>query len=108
MPTYRYEVFAEHGDCGCQLERVCSIVEMTTFEAGPPLPRCAHGNFLGRNFNMRRSPVFHEGFYDNLGPEPIYVTSMDQLKRAARDTGNYSHYAQDMGGMFGAKEGRWV
>lgn len=106
MPTYRYHVPRELRTCQCEIERFCSIEEMLVFERSAP--RCGHGNLLERIFSMRRSPQFHAGVYEHLGPEPIYCSTMQELKTAARENGSYSLYAEDMGGMFRAKEGRWV
>ncbi len=38
---------------------------------------------------------FHEGWYEHLGPEPVYVKSMDQLKRICEERGLTSRYVED-------------
>lgn len=38
---------------------------------------------------------FKEGWYEHLGPKPIYISSMKQLREVAKENGVYSHYAED-------------
>lgn len=102
MPTYRYVCSEGHS-----LERECSIKEMETFEALLNIcPQC--GQLLGRDFSIGRPIVFHAGFYEHISETGQHISSMGELKKVARDNGNYSQYAEDMGSAFLAKEGRWI
>lgn len=38
---------------------------------------------------------FHEGWYEHLGPEPVYVKNMNQLKRICEERGLTSRYVED-------------
>ena len=103
MPTYRYECTKGH-PWG---EKIMTIAEMEVFEiALPKCPRC-HAEVI-RDYRTRRHLVFKEGFYEHISEDGAYVSSMADLRRIARDNGNYSEYAEDLGSAFGAKEGRWI
>ena len=103
MPNYSYEC-----DDGHRVERSCTIAEMETWERyAPNCPACAGA--LRRDYDIRRHILFHEGWNEHVSEAGAYISSMDQLKRVARENGNYSQYALDLGGAFpGSREGRWV
>ena len=103
MPTYHYECPNEH-----LVERLCSIAEMEEFEGiSRPCPEC--GKRLLRLLRPGQPTVrFHEGFYEHVSDDGAHISSMSDLKRIARENGNYSHYAEDLGGLWRAKEGRWI
>lgn len=110
MPTYQYICKHQH-----ITERVCTIAEMETFESMLGKHRCTH-KIEGRRCNCkmirlyapRRHITFHEGFYEHTTEDGVYCSSMQELRTAAREAGNYSGYAEDLGGAFGAKENRWI
>lgn len=102
MPTYRYFDENDHA-----LERVCSIAEMTTFENRRYNCRECGLPWI-RSYATGRHISFHEGFYEHISEKGEYISSMSDLKRIAKENGNYSQYAEDLGGAFRAKEGRWI
>lgn len=104
VPTYHYLCDA----CDQSNVRVCSIAEMEDFEGTTGALRCACGDEMRRDLRMRRSPAFKAGFYEHVSEGGAHCETMQELKSAAHAAGNYSTYAEDMGSMFGAKEGRWI
>lgn len=100
MPRYTYECPKGH-----QLERICTISEMETFEAHHMF--CSCGEDLKRVYHVQKPIAFHEGVYEHVGPEPVYISSAQQLHDVTERNGLYSRYAEDMGGMFGRKRNRW-
>lgn len=106
MPTYTYKCQA----CSEEFEVVCPIAEMEQFEAQLSKVRCSGCGMraLQRALRLSRHITFHEGFYEHISADGAWISSMGELKRVARENGNYSGYAQDMGSAFGAKEGRWI
>lgn len=101
MPTYHYECPDGH-----KLDMWCTIAEMEEFEAAGPACEC--GKALVRDLRTRRHLTFKEGFYEHISEKGEYITNMNDLKRIARDNGQYSQYAEDLGSAFRAKEGRWI
>lgn len=102
MPVYHYECKQGHKE-----DLWCTIAEMEEFESSDP--RCAVcGEAAIRDLRTRRHLTFREGFYEHISERGEYISSMADLKRVARDNGQYSQYAEDLGGAFGAKEGRWI
>jgi len=101
MPVYHYECPDGH-----KFDLWATIEEMEDFESGKM--ECECGRVLIRDLRTRRHMVFREGFYEHISEKGEYISNMQDLKRIARDNGNYSEYAEDMGGLFGAKEGRWI
>jgi hypothetical protein len=102
MPTYRY-------DCGCPngLEIICSIADMLAFESEER--KCKDcDQTLVRSYRARKHISFRAGVYENIGEDPIQINSAQQLVDECRKRDNSSVYMKDMGGMFGAKENRWV
>jgi hypothetical protein len=83
-----------------------TIAEMGAFEAA--LPICACGKPLHRNYSTQKHVKFHEGIYENVADDPMYISSAQQLVDECRKRNNTSQYMADMGGMFGAKENRWI
>jgi hypothetical protein len=49
---------------------------------------------------------FREGWYEHIGDDPIYVSSMDQLKRECSARGETSLYERET--SYGTKPKRWV
>ena len=106
MPTYRYECDCTKGN----YELVMSIADMEVYER-ESLPKCVCFDCrrpMRRSLAMQRPIMFHEGFYEHVCDEGAYVSNMSDLRRIAREAGNYSQYAEDMAGAFRAKEGRWI
>jgi predicted nucleic acid-binding Zn ribbon protein len=104
MPTYSYQCQA----CNRSYDEEMTIAEMLARDAQTIVCRCS-GTVVHVLRPARRHISFHEGFYEHVSEKGEHITSMDQLKRIARENGNYSHYAEDLGGAFpGSKEGRWV
>lgn len=102
MPVYHYECKQGHKE-----DLWCTIAEMEEFEA--TTQRCVVcGELLIRDLRTRRHLMFHEGFYEHISEKGEHISSMADLKRVALQNGNYSEYAEDFGGAFGAKEGRWI
>lgn len=104
MPSYTYQCTK----CNKVEERICSIEEMEAFESGPMLHDKPCGGKMQRIYAPSRPVRFRSGWYEHLGPEPVYIESMQQLHDVAEKNGNYSHYAEDMGGLFGRKRRVWV
>lgn len=102
MPTYTYECPDGH-----RQDRVMTIAEMSEFEGTPQ--KCHCNSFMVRVLMPpRRHVTFHEGFYEHVSEDGHHVSSMSELRRIAKENGNYSVYAEDLGGLFRAKEGRWI
>lgn len=101
MPLYTYTC-----DEGHSLDRFCTIAEMEAFEITSP--KCECQRELRRVYAPRRHLMFHEGFYEHTTEEGVYCSSMQELRSAAREAGNYSEYAETLGSAFGAKENRWI
>lgn len=106
MPQYTYACT----QCEWSEDRIGSIAEMEVWDDEPPPPcaHCATGYIYHALRPMQKHVKFFEGFYEHISPEGEYITSMEQLKRVAKENGNYSRYAEDHGGLFRAKEGRWI
>jgi len=104
MPTYIYACQDGH-----RLERICTIAEMEDWEHRLPFCRhCGHSWRRDYGASVQRPVVFHEGFYEHVSPDGAQVSNMSDLRRIAKENGNYSNYAEDLGGLFRAKEGRWI
>ena len=103
MPTYHYRCERDHLH-----ERISSIAEMEEYEAC--MQRCPEcGKPLHRELSLGQKTVrFKEGFYEHISENGEHISSMGDLKRIAKENGNYSRYAEDMGGLWRAKEGRWI
>jgi hypothetical protein len=101
MPTYRYECTNGHPH-----EHIMTIAEMEVFEIARP--ECHCGAFLRRNYSTQKHVKFHEGLYEHVADDPMYISSAQQLVDECRKRDNTSQYMADMGGMFGAKENRWI
>ena len=39
---------------------------------------------------------FHSGWYEHLGPDPIYIKNKQQLRQVCKDNGKGSRYLDDM------------
>lgn len=103
MPLYHYE--CTH--CARKSEQWSTIAQM--LEAERLGIFCTHCNEpLRRDYAPQRHVTFHEGLYENIADDPIYITSAQQLTNECRERGNSSVYMKDMGGLFGAKENRWI
>lgn len=102
MPVYHYECKEGHKE-----DLWCTIAEMEEFEGNGPRCVICDGDLI-RDLRTRRHLLFREGFYEHISENGAYISSMSELKRIAKDNGNYSEYAEDFGGAFGAKEGRWI
>ena len=101
MPSYRYRCLNGH-----ELERFCSIDAMEAFES--TAPACTCGEALARDYSIQKPIAFHEGVYEHVGPDPVYISSAQQLNDVCERNGLYSRYAEDMGSLFGRKRNRWV
>ena len=103
MPLYHYECPDGH-----KIDLWATIEEMEDFESGKM--ECECGRMLVRDLRSRRHISFHEGFYENISKKGEWIDSMDKLKRVAEENGQYSEYAEDMGGLFcrGNGRGRWI
>lgn len=102
MPNYSYECVNGHQD-----ERTCSIAEMEEFEAGKPA--CACGAPLQRVYRSQKPVRFHEGWYEHIANDPVYITSAQQLADVARQNGNRSLYMKEMGTLWNVKpDNRWI
>lgn len=102
MPTYHYLC----NSCEKKLEVFSTIAVMEAAEAAGM--RCECGDPLRRDYKPKRHVVFCEGVYENIGDEPIQINSAQQLVDECQKRGNSSVYMRDMGGLFGAKENKWV
>lgn len=103
MPLYTYQCPL----CPKPLELWFTIEEMECKEAqGIECPLCAI--HVKRVFAPRRHVKFHEATYEHIGPDPIHITTSQQLVDECNKNGNRSAYMEDMGGLFGVKKGRWV
>lgn len=101
MPSYSYKC-----EDGHELERTCSIAEMLEFEKQPT---CTCGKATQRVYHSQKPVRFHEGWYEHIGPEPVYITSAQQLADESRKHGNRSKYMRDMGGLWNIKsDNRWI
>ncbi len=109
MPSYTYRCSAGH-----ELDRICSIAQMETFESYPHLCEvmvkkgrpCER--LLQRVYRVQPPVRFREGWYEHIAPDPVYITSPQQLQDVARRHGNRSKYMQDLGGLWNVKDGREV
>lgn len=102
MPTYSYAC-----DDGHRQEMFMSIAEMLQFEATPQV--CSCGQSLVRLLDVRRHISFHEGFFEHISEAGAHIANMSDLKRIAAENGNYSQYAEDLGGAFPrSNSGRWI
>lgn len=102
MPIYTYQCPVGHS-----WDKMCSIDEMTKFEQDPQ--QCVCGRVVARVLvPPRRHVTFKAGFYEHISPDGAHVETMGELRRIAKENGNYSVYAEDLGGLFKAKEGRWI
>lgn len=102
MPTYRYECHSGH-----VAERVCSIAEMEAFEQAG-IPPCPCGHPMLRSYAMQKPIAFHAGWYEHVGPEPVYISNMQQLHDTCEKNGLYSRYAENHGGLFKRSRNRWI
>jgi predicted nucleic acid-binding Zn ribbon protein len=104
VPVYTYAC-----DQGHEEEWVLSIADMERYDHDPyrKCPNCLE-LLTHRLTPPRRHVVFHEGFFEHVSESGAYCSNMSELKRRALEAGNYSQYAEDLGGLFRAKEGRWV
>lgn len=110
MPTYHY--ICKHGHI---TEKVMTIREMEFHDSRLNAYRCVAKHEgrrcncqMRRHFAPKRHVTFHEGFYEHTTEDGVYCSSMQELRSAAREAGNYSVYAEDMGSLFRAKDNRWV
>lgn len=104
MPTYSYSCSTGH-----EVVLVMTIAEMEAFERSVPIPcLVCHGRLTRLLSQPRRHVVFHEGFYEHVSEAGAHVSNMSDLRRIAKENGNYSQYAEELGGLFKAKEGRWI
>ena len=53
------------------------------------------GEVLIREIGVGRYIPFKEGWYEHIAKDPIYISSMRQLKRECADRGLTSIYAED-------------
>jgi len=110
VPTYTYQC-----DEGHQVELVMTIAQMEEYEAHEqrcfaPWGRDSKCCNLMHRILMppRRHVTFHEGYYEHVSEDGAHISNMSDLRRIAKENGNYSLYAEDLGGLFRAKEGRWI
>lgn len=107
MPTYTYEC----PECSGQSEQIGTIAEMLEWDdphyVGVICPAC-QARMVHILLPPRRHVVFQAGFFEHVSEDGVHATNMSDLRRAAKEAGNYSVYAEDLGGLFRAKEGRWV
>ena len=103
MPTYTYEC----PSCQRSWDEVWTIAEMEARERqGSACEHCQ--GIVRRVLAFNRPVIFKEGFHEHISENGAYITNMSDLKRIAKENGNYSIYAEDLGGLFRGKEGRWV
>lgn len=103
MPTYSYSCSTGH-----EVVLVMTIAEMEAFERSTPMPCPGCPGSLTRLLARPRNIAFHEGFYEHVSEAGAYISNMSDLRRIAKENGNYSQYAEELGGLFKAKEGRWI
>jgi hypothetical protein len=79
MPLYLYAC----EKCSYEEERWMTIVEMEEFE------KCLNKHIMcnapiSRVFRPKRHVTFHEDVYENVGPNPLHITSAQQLQDRAK------------------------
>lgn len=85
MPTY----LVHCKSCNLDEEHFVSIAERHNIEMS-----CGHVGELRITSAAKYHP-FPEGWWEHLGPEPVYVSSKKQLKRECEERGLYSRYLLD-------------
>lgn len=84
----------------CRLE-----AEYVVDEKGPENCKRCNSVQLELRFGRPALHFFRKGIYENIGPDPIEISSMDQLKRECDKHGVTSHYERDT--SHGTKPKRW-
>lgn len=87
MPLYDFKCESE--DCG-------KIFEALSKWEDKDFKRCSSCDSPTQCLlSAPRHIPFHEGWYEHLGPEPVYVTSKRQLKDICEKNGKGSVYLDD-------------
>lgn len=87
MPTYDYKC----PECGHESERVCKIAERNDQYCECCMTQMKQVHKAPNNANI----FFKEGWYEHIDFDPIYISSMKQLKDETSKRGQTSVYAED-------------
>jgi len=80
MPLYDLKC----NSCGFEFETLCRIASY------PTCPRCSANVRL--LIKRVRTKLFPAGWWNDIGPEPIYISSRSQLKKECDKHGVYAKY----------------
>lgn len=79
------------------------------YAPGDPEVRCpVCGVVCDQDFNMPRLQFFHEGWQEHIAEDPIYVSSMRQLREECDKRDCRSTYDQESGVHYDRGRKRWV
>ena len=85
MPIYDFQCNV----CGESSEQFLKIEERHKAVC----PTC--GGAVRQVLKPSKVILFREGYYDHIGPDPIYCKSMKELREACKEHECYSQYAED-------------
>lgn len=104
MPLYLYKCT----NCQYEEEKWMTIAEMELFESRANRHISCVTGTIERVYAPKRHVTFHEDIYENIAPDPIHITSAQQLQDECRKNEVSSNYMSDMSGLFRAKKNLWV
>lgn len=97
MPLYTYS-------CKCGVEGD----KLRSFDERDDLLTCPECHFpMARDLCAPQVRTFKAGWYPNLGPKPVYIESMQQLRDESKARGITSHYEAD-NVVWSTSTRRWI